>query len=84
MQPGLSRDPRRSRIAASERLTSRGWPAGTPVTLVVWGESSVGYDLDSYPALRLRPAAALSAAHHEQILASQDAAEPRQGQHSKV
>jgi apolipoprotein N-acyltransferase len=41
VQPGVVHDPA-ERLAASERITA-GLPA---VDLIVWGESSVGYDLD--------------------------------------
>jgi apolipoprotein N-acyltransferase len=78
VQPG-SYATRNQLIAASERLTAG--PARR-ADLVVWGESSVGYDLDSYPALRLR-LQALSASIGAQILASQDAISPA-GAHSKV
>ena len=67
------------RIAASERLTAG--PA-RGAGLVVWGESSVGYDLSADPALRLR-LQALSASVGAQILVNQDAVSPA-GAHSKV
>ena len=70
---------RNQQIAASERLTAG---PGRRAGLVVWGESSVGYDLDSYPALRLH-LQALSASIGAQVLASQDAVSPA-GEHSKV
>jgi apolipoprotein N-acyltransferase len=78
VQPGVIADPAR-RVAASERLTAG--QAGR-ADLVVWGESSVGYDLDSHPAL-LHRLAALSASAGAQILASQDAVSPA-GTKSKV
>ena len=78
VQPGsyVTRD---QRIAASERLTAG--PARR-AGLVVWGESSVGYELRSHPALR-RQLQALSASVGAQILVSQDAVSPA-GAHSKV
>ena len=70
---------RPERIAASERLTAG--PARR-ADLVVWGESSVGYDLAIDPALRRR-LQALSASIGAQLLVSQDAISPA-GAHSKV
>jgi apolipoprotein N-acyltransferase len=78
VQPGLSRDPRRT-VATSERLTAR-LPGRTD--LVVWGESSVGDDLSTDPRL-LHHLQRLAAAHHEQILVNQDALNTA-GQQSKV
>src|SRR5262249_29649864 len=78
VQPGVISDPA-ARVAASERLTAE---AGGRADLVVWGESSVGYDLDAHPAL-LRRLEALSASAGTQILASQDAVSPT-GAKSKV
>ncbi|GAA3233565.1 apolipoprotein N-acyltransferase [Actinocorallia longicatena] len=49
VQPGIMPDPA-SRFDAGERIT-RTLP---PVDLVVWGESSVGYDLRTRPDLRER------------------------------
>jgi apolipoprotein N-acyltransferase len=58
-----------ARLAQSERLTaSQAGPAG----LVVWGESSVGYDLASQPAV-LASIERLSQSAGVQILVSQDA-----------
>jgi apolipoprotein N-acyltransferase len=67
------------RIAASERLSAG--PARR-ADLIVWGESSVGYDLDTHPALR-RQLQALSARIGAQLLVSQDSISPA-GLHSKV
>ena len=78
VQPGLSRNPART-VATSERLTAR--LAGR-ADLVVWGESSVGYDLTTDTRL-LHRLQRLSAASHEQILVNQDAQNPA-GQQSKV
>jgi apolipoprotein N-acyltransferase len=54
VQPGVTHDPQR-RFAAGEQLT-RGLPAGG-LDLVVWGESSVGFDLAEWSDLRSRLAA---------------------------
>ncbi len=78
VQTGLIRDPAR-RDAVSERLTRQ--LAGR-ADLVVWGESSVGYDLRTHPAL-VRRLARLASAGHAQILASQDALTTA-GEKSKV
>jgi apolipoprotein N-acyltransferase len=78
VQPGsyVTRD---QRIAASERLTEG--PARR-AGLVVWGESSVGFDLGADAGLRHR-LQALSASVGAQLLVSQDALSPA-GAHSKV
>ena len=78
VQPGLSRNPART-VATSERLTAR--LAGR-TDLVVWGESSVGYDLSTDTRL-LHRLQRLAAASHEQILVNQDALNTA-GQQSKV
>jgi apolipoprotein N-acyltransferase len=78
VQPGSFATPSQ-RVAASERLTAG--PA-RGADLIVWGESSVGYDLATHPALRQR-LARLSASVGAQILVSQDAISPA-GAHSKV
>ena len=78
VQTGLIRDPAR-RDAVSERMTRQ--LAGR-ADLVVWGESSVGYDLRTHPAL-VRLLAGLASAGHAEILASQDALNTA-GQKSKV
>jgi apolipoprotein N-acyltransferase len=78
VQPG-SYPARGQTIAASERLTAgQARRAG----LIVWGESSVGYDLDAYTALRRR-LQALSASVGTQILVSQDSISAT-GIHTKV
>jgi apolipoprotein N-acyltransferase len=78
VQPGLIRDPAR-RAAVSERLTRA--LAGR-ADLVVWGESSVGYDLSTDTPL-LHRLQRLAAADGAQILASQDAQDAA-GDKSKV
>jgi apolipoprotein N-acyltransferase len=78
VQSGLIRDPAR-RVALSERLTRR---LTGRADLVVWGESSVGYDLSTNTAL-LHRLQRLAAAGHAEILASQDALTAA-GQKSKV
>jgi apolipoprotein N-acyltransferase len=86
VQPGLHPNPGRM-VTANERLTTRlmdgraSQGAGRP-GLVVWGESSVGFDLTTDTALRRR-LQALSARTGTQILASQDAVSPA-GAQSKV
>ncbi|MFG2003109.1 apolipoprotein N-acyltransferase [Spirillospora sp. NPDC048911] len=62
VQPGVV-DDRAERLAASERITA-GLP---PADLVVWGESSVGYDLARRPDLTSRLAA------HGPLLVNEDA-----------
>jgi apolipoprotein N-acyltransferase len=78
VQTGLIRDPAR-RDAVSERLTRQ---LAGKADLVVWGESSVGYDLRTHPAL-VSLLARLASADHAEILASQDALNTA-GQKSKV
>jgi apolipoprotein N-acyltransferase len=78
VQPGLIRDPGR-RVAVSIRLTRA--LAGR-ADLVVWGESSVGYDLSTDTPL-LHRLQRLAAADHAQVLASQDALDAA-GDKSKV
>jgi apolipoprotein N-acyltransferase len=68
VQPGLSPTPPVA-VHGSERITAR---VGPRAGLVVWGESSIGYDLDAAPAL-LRQLRALSAAIGTPILGNQDA-----------
>jgi apolipoprotein N-acyltransferase len=77
VQPGIVTDPL-LRADASERLTGR--LTGHP-DLIVWGESSIAYDLRHYHGqlARLR---ALSAARGAQILVNQDSLIP--GGKSKV
>ncbi|HEY5358323.1 MAG TPA: apolipoprotein N-acyltransferase [Streptosporangiaceae bacterium] len=78
VQPGLHRAPG-PRVAASERLTAA---AARSADLIVWGESSVGFDLGTSPRLRQR-LQVLSASVGTQILASQDA-QDQAGTKSKV
>jgi apolipoprotein N-acyltransferase len=78
VQPGLIRDPGR-RVAVSIALTRA--LAGR-ADLVVWGESSVGYDVSTDTSL-LRRLQRLAAADHVQVLASQDALDAA-GNKSKV
>ena len=85
VQPGLENGPQR-RLAEEVRLTTS--QAGVLATgqpradLVVWGESSVGYDLYADHAI-LHGLQRLSAAIRTQLLVSQDAVSPA-GQKSKV
>ncbi len=71
VQPG-STGSAAARLAAGEQLTLR---RARGADLIVWGESSVGYDISSSPRLlgRLRR---LSASVHAQLLVSQDAVSP--------
>jgi apolipoprotein N-acyltransferase len=78
VQPGVNPSAAR-RVAMSAQLTAG--PARN-ADLVVWGESSVGYDLSTDTVLRTR-LQALSASVGAQILASQDALD-RAGAASKV
>jgi apolipoprotein N-acyltransferase len=72
VQPGIVHDPLR-REDASQRLTAglRGQPG-----LIVWGESSIAYDLRRNHAL-LAQLSALSAAKGAQILVNQDSITPQ-------
>ena len=79
VQPGVVHNPR-LRVDASQRLS-----AGLRrdhADLIVWGESSVGYDLDKDVAL-LRQLETLSAADGAQLLVNQDSVAP-DGAKSKV
>ena len=78
VQPGVVHNPL-IRVDASQRLTSS--VTGRP-DLIVWGESSVGYDLDTDTALR-HELEALSAARGAQLLVNQDSLSPA-GVKSKV
>jgi apolipoprotein N-acyltransferase len=78
VQPGRVQDPVQ-RVDASEALTAefsanRALAAEHP-NLIVWGESSVAYDLTLDPSL-LRQVERLSAEDHAEILASQDSTVP--------
>jgi len=85
VQPGLENGPQR-RLAEEVRLTTaqaRAQVTGRPrADLVVWGESSVGYDLTADHAI-LHGLQRLSASIRTQLLVSQDAVSPA-GQKSKV
>jgi apolipoprotein N-acyltransferase len=75
VQPGIVRDPL-LRVNASERLSAGlGWRRPD---LIVWGESSVAYDLSRAPRLLAR-IEALAAADGAQILADQDSLTPDGG-----
>jgi apolipoprotein N-acyltransferase len=82
VQPGLVHDPA-LRVDASETLTaslsSGGSLSGVHPDVIVWGESSVAYDLTLDRAL-LRRIEALSARAGADILVSQDSTVPGQGQ----
>jgi apolipoprotein N-acyltransferase len=73
IQPGIVHDPR-LRLDASERMSAGLGPRHPG--LIVWGESSVGYDLWRDPAL-LGRIERLSAALGAQILVNQDTITPR-------
>jgi apolipoprotein N-acyltransferase len=75
VQPGIEQNPR-LRVDASERLS--GGLAGRHPDLIVWGESSVAYDLRRAPRL-LGRLETLSAVDGAQILASQDSRTPAGG-----
>lgn len=82
VQPGLVHDPA-LRVDASETLTaalsSGGSLAGVHPDLIVWGESSVAYDLSVDHGLLSR-IQALSAREGAEILVSQDSTIPGKGQ----
>ena len=82
VQPGVVSDPAK-RVDASETLTrslsGAGGLGGTHPDLIVWGESSVAYDLTLDHAL-LRSIEALSARAGAEILVNQDTAVPGKGQ----
>ena len=77
VQPGLANGPR-GLLDKEIRLSA----AGPKADLVVWGESSVGYDLDTAHRV-LHKIQRLSAAIGTQVLVSQDAVSPA-GAKSKV
>ncbi len=77
VQPGVVHDPA-TRFADSERITTE-LPDG--VNLIVWGESSVGYDLDRRSDLVAR-LSGLAADKQADLLVNEDAANAR-GQISK-
>jgi apolipoprotein N-acyltransferase len=78
VQPGAVSSPA-ARVNASESLTAEfsanGRLAAEHPSLIVWGESSVAYDLTTDPSL-LRQIERLSAEDHAEILASQDSDVP--------
>ncbi len=78
VQPGLEDGPT-SRLAAESKLTRAD---ARPADLIVWGESSVGYDLYSDHAV-LRRLVALSGQVRTPLLVDQDALSPS-GAKSKV
>jgi apolipoprotein N-acyltransferase len=78
VQPGIKHNPR-VRVDASQRLS--GELAGRRADLIVWGESSIAYDLRRDPAL-LRQIESLSARDGAEILVNQDSLIP--GGKSKV
>jgi apolipoprotein N-acyltransferase len=81
VQPGVVNDPS-ARVDASESLTRQisagGALAGNPPDLIVWGESSVAYDLAADPAL-LRGIEQLAEQDQAEILANQDSTIPGPG-----
>ena len=79
VQPGVVHNPK-IRVDASQRLTAS--LAHDRADLIVWGESSVGYDLDTHPGL-LHDLQTLSAARGAQLLVNQDSISPA-GVKSKV
>jgi apolipoprotein N-acyltransferase len=78
VQPGLPTKNPAALVTREIRLTA----AGPRPDLIVWGESSVGFDLRTYHAMLAR-LTALSAATGRQLLVSQDAISPAD-QHFKV
>ena len=79
VQPGLVSGGAGVRLADNEQLTAA---QASRADLIVWGESSVGFDLDADPA-RLAQIDQLSRRVGAQILVSQDAITPAGG-HTKV
>ena len=79
VQPGVVHNPA-LRVDASQRLSAG--LAARHADLIVWGESSVAYDLDTDTAL-LRQLTRLSAADRAQLLVNQDSIIPGGGK-SKV
>ena len=83
VQPGVVGDAR-LRVDASQRLTvdaTSGRRTGPRPDLIVWGESSVAYHLETDPSLR-RGIEKISAEEKTQILANQDSV--HDGDKSKV
>ena len=90
VQPGITNG-ENQRVDASLRLSGRlarparslpGQPGAVRSDLIVWGESSVGTDIDRQPAL-LRQIRRLAASTGAQVLVNQDASVP-DGARSKV
>ncbi|HEY2550212.1 MAG TPA: apolipoprotein N-acyltransferase [Streptosporangiaceae bacterium] len=79
VQAGLTNGTAGQRLAVNEQLTGT---QASRADLIVWGESSVGFDLDAEPA-RLAQLKQLSRQVGAQILVSQDAITPAGG-HDKV
>ncbi|MGD0375617.1 MAG: apolipoprotein N-acyltransferase [Streptosporangiaceae bacterium] len=79
VQPGVVHNPA-LRVDASQRLSAG--LGSEHADLIVWGESSVGYDLDTHASL-LRQLERLSAADGAQLLVNQDSFAPN-GAKSKV
>jgi apolipoprotein N-acyltransferase len=79
VQPGIAPNPA-LRVDASQRLSAD--LSGHRADLIVWGESSVAYDLNKDPAL-LSQIRGLAAADGAQILLNQDSVTPA-GAKSKV
>jgi apolipoprotein N-acyltransferase len=81
VQPGVINDPN-LRAHASETLTAQlsqgGTLGGVKPDLIVWGESSIAYDLNTNHAL-LSQIEALSAKDGAEILVSQDTVAPGKG-----
>jgi apolipoprotein N-acyltransferase len=88
VQPGLAPGGPRALLDREIRLSTSGIPGGGPsgggpkADLVVWAESSVGYDLDTAHRV-MHKIQRLSAAIGTQVLVSQDALSPA-GAKSKV
>ncbi len=82
VQPGLQVHGPAAEVAREISLTRQSMGHGPRPDLVVWGESSVGFDLGAYHAM-LAKLRALSAEIGTQLLVSQEA-HTRQGVHIKV
>jgi apolipoprotein N-acyltransferase len=81
VQPGIIDNPA-ARVDASEALTRKFFAGATGQAkpdLIVWGESSVAYDLDTNPTL-LNGIKSLSAQAQSEIMVSQDSTRPGGGQ----
>ncbi|MBO0774991.1 MAG: apolipoprotein N-acyltransferase [Actinobacteria bacterium] len=73
VQPGINRNP--AARAAANRVLSQHLAARHP-DLIVWGESSIGFDLHTSPGV-LHRIERLAAADRSQILVNQDSLQPR-------